>query len=128
MSLQCYRCGTSLAALSLPLSRLDTCPECRTDLHVCRMCEHFAPNRSPRCAKEEAEEVRDDRRANFCDYFEPTPKAYTLEQRDAEAAAEAAMSALFAGDEPAQAQSGSSGGLSRQDELARREAESLFKK
>lgn len=128
MSLQCYRCGASLAALTLPLSRLDTCPECRAELHVCRMCVHFAPSRAPRCANEDAEEVRDASKANFCDYFSPSPEAYTLGQQAAEARAEAELSALF--DEARQApdDSASGAGLSRQDELARREAEALFKK
>lgn len=123
MSLSCYRCGTSLAALSLPLARLDTCPQCRAELHVCRMCTYFAPTRSPPCTKEDAEEVRDAGRANFCDYFVPSPEAYTLEQRNAERAAEAALSALFD-----HAEAPGSDGLSRGDELARREAEALFKK
>ena len=37
--LRCHHCGTSLAALSLPFTRLDECPKCRAQLHVCKMCE-----------------------------------------------------------------------------------------
>ena len=40
-SIACYRCGESLAALSLPLSRQDQCPSCSADLYVCKMCVHF---------------------------------------------------------------------------------------
>jgi hypothetical protein len=80
MSLQCYRCGASLAALTLPLSRLDTCPECRSELHVCRMCEHFAPNRSPQCTTETAEEVR-------CIRFGARPQQQTLQSATQPAAA-----------------------------------------
>lgn len=129
MSLKCYRCGTSLDTLSLPLARLETCPECRGELHVCRMCVHFAPHRSPPCSNDDAEEVRDDCSANFCDYFVPSPEAYTLEQRDNETAAADALGRLFHEDEgTARSEAATGTGLSRQDELARREAESLFKK
>lgn len=124
MSLNCYRCGASLSALSLPLSRRDACPECRAELHVCRMCVFFAPNRSPRCTNEDAEDVRDEHKANFCDYFVPTPEAYTEEQRSAESEAGSALAALFGEDGEPDAGSG----LSKRDELARHEAESLFKK
>src|SRR5690606_39282520 len=44
--LLCWRCGESLAELTLPLSRRDECPKCRAELHVCRMCVHYAPRRS----------------------------------------------------------------------------------
>ena len=57
--LHCYRCGESLAALTLPLSRLDECPKCYVHLHVCRMCERFAPRRPKGCSEEDAPEVRD---------------------------------------------------------------------
>ena len=40
-NLACFRCGASLAALSLPLSRRDQCPDCSADLHVCKMCVYF---------------------------------------------------------------------------------------
>lgn len=128
MSLSCYRCGASLAALSLPLSRQDTCPECRAELHVCRMCTQFAPGRSPACSNEDAEEVRDDRRANFCDYFVPSEAAYTLEQRAAETAAETALASLFDGAGAASPGQDAGRGLSKRDALAQRAAESLFKK
>lgn len=131
MSLKCYRCGTSLDTLSLPLSRLETCPECRGELHVCCMCVYFAPHRSPRCSNEDAEEVRDARSANFCDFFVPSPEAYTLEQREAETAAADALAHLFDDGEregTARSDAATGAGLSKQDELARREAESLFKK
>lgn len=127
MPLHCYRCGASLAALSLPIERRDTCPECRVELHVCRMCTYFAPNRSPHCTNEDAEEVRDATVANFCDYFSPSPAAYTPAQREAEADAEAELAALF-GEDTGRDDDATEPGLSKQDELARREAESLFRK
>ena len=73
--LRCHHCGNSLAALSLPLTRLDECPKCRAQLHVCKMCERFAPQLPKGCSEEDAPDVRDKKSANFCDYFKPSPKA-----------------------------------------------------
>jgi len=95
MALHCYRCGESLAALSLPLSRLDECPSCGVHLHCCRMCERYAPRLPKGCSEDDAPEVRDKKMANFCDYFKPSPKAYDPREHDAEQAARAALDALF---------------------------------
>ena len=32
--LVCWKCGASLAALTLPLRRLEECPACHAELHV----------------------------------------------------------------------------------------------
>lgn len=94
-SICCYKCGTSLAALSLPLRRLDECPQCRTELHVCRMCTHYAPLLPKGCDEEDAIDVREKQRANFCDYFRPDPNAYQGGELAAEQHAEAQLRALF---------------------------------
>ncbi|TLZ22410.1 MAG: hypothetical protein E6K29_19320 [Gammaproteobacteria bacterium] len=39
--LVCWKCGAALAELSLPLRRLDECPRCHAELHVCRMCVDY---------------------------------------------------------------------------------------
>ena len=70
--LHCWRCGAVLRALSLPLSRLDECPDCSMHLHVCRMCTHFDPGVARQCREDDAEEVRDKERDNLCDYFVPS--------------------------------------------------------
>jgi hypothetical protein len=93
--LKCHRCGASLAALSLPLTRLDECPQCRAQLHVCRMCERFAPRLPKGCTEEDAPAVSDKKAANFCDYFRPSAKAYDGAAQSAEQAARAALDALF---------------------------------
>jgi len=98
MTLACYRCGASLAALTPPLARLDLCPECGVELHVCRMCLHYAPREPTGCDEEDALEVRDKTRANFCDYFEPNPNAYDAADQAAEQRARAALEALFGAD------------------------------
>ncbi len=136
--LQCYRCGAGLEALTLPLARLDECPACGVQLHVCRMCVHFAPGRPEDCDEEDALEVRDKRSANFCDYFVPSTKAYSPGEQQADAAARERLASLF-GEAAAQtprtsepptdtAQSSASGQTPSAGEAARRAAEDLFKK
>lgn len=134
--LLCYRCGASLAALSLPLARLDECPECRVHLHVCRMCTHYAPRLTDACDEDDAIEVRDKQNANFCDYFRPNPHAYTTTDSEAEIAARAQLSALFgtAGSGvprdvgKSSDDGGDAGNAMSADEKARRDAEKLFGK
>jgi hypothetical protein len=73
---RCWKCGAALAELPLPLSRLAECPACRAYQHICRMCLHFAPGVPKQCDEQDAEEVKEKERPNFCDYFRPNPAAY----------------------------------------------------
>ena len=96
--LVCYRCGASLAALSLPLSRRDQCPDCSADLHVCKMCVSFDSTVPRKCLEDGAEDVTDKERPNFCDWFRPSDKAFDpMRKSDADAAQEA-LAALFGDD------------------------------
>ncbi len=74
--LVCWKCGASLAALTLPLSRTDSCRNCRAEFHVCRMCRFYDTRKAKSCAEPVADEVGDKERANFCGYFEATPGRY----------------------------------------------------
>ena len=69
----CWKCGASLADLSLPFSRREECRACRAELHVCRMCRFYDTRKAKSCAEPVADEVNDKQRANFCGYFEPAP-------------------------------------------------------
>lgn len=95
--LRCYRCGTSLEALSLPLSRLDECPECSVALHVCRQCEHYDPRVPRQCKEDGAEDVTEKSRANFCDWFKPGFDVFDGREKAAEDRAKAEFEALFGG-------------------------------
>jgi len=75
--LVCWKCGASLAVLSLPFMRLDTCPKCRAELHVCKLCVDYDTSVAKHCREPTAEEVQDKTRANFCDFYKPRPGAYT---------------------------------------------------
>lgn len=97
MSLVCWKCGASLADLSLPLRRLDECRQCHAELHVCKMCEWYSISVAKHCRETVAEEVKDKERANFCDYFKPRPGAYSTVSVDAATQAQAELAALFGG-------------------------------
>jgi len=94
----CYRCGESLAALSLPLSRRDQCPACAADLHVCRMCSNFDTRVARQCREDGADDVTDKERPNFCDWFSPSPDAFDPHRKSAADEAAAALDALFGND------------------------------
>lgn len=93
--LVCWKCGTSLATLTLPLRRLEECPKCRAELHVCRLCVEYDTHVAKHCREPIAEEVRDKERANFCDYFKPRPGAYVPPNTAEASAARAELERLF---------------------------------
>ncbi len=97
-SLACYRCGASLAMLSLPLSRHDQCPDCSADLHVCKMCIHFDERVPRKCREDGAEDVTEKERPNFCDWFKPSDSAFDPARKSDADAAKDALAALFGDD------------------------------
>ena len=122
MSLVCWKCGASLADLSLPLRRLDECKQCHAELHVCKLCEWYSISVAKHCRETVAEEVKDKERANFCDYFKPRPEAYSIGNMGAAAKAQSELDALFGGgvkSEPSQSSAA---------DKARAELEALFGK
>ncbi len=94
-NIRCYRCGASLAALSLPLSRQDECPECENYLHVCRMCVFYDKNVPKQCREDDAEEVIEKERLNFCEWFKPSDSAFDADRKNEEDEARAALEDLF---------------------------------
>ena len=95
----CYRCGESLAALSLPLSRRDQCPGCSADLHICKMCVHFDKHVPRQCREDGAEDVKEKERPNFCDWFIPNENAFDADRKSESDAALSALDALFGGND-----------------------------
>ena len=93
--LVCWKCGASLAGLTLPLRRLEECPSCRSELHVCRMCVDFDTRVAKHCREPTAEEVREKTRANFCDHFKPRAGAYTAPNTAEVDSARAQLEKLF---------------------------------
>ncbi|MEP7246610.1 MAG: hypothetical protein ABI885_23425 [Gammaproteobacteria bacterium] len=74
--LVCWKCGFALADLSLPLRRLEECPKCRSELHVCKMCVEYDVRVAKHCREPTAEEVSNKTSANFCDHYKPRSAAY----------------------------------------------------
>jgi hypothetical protein len=94
-TLVCWKCGGSLAALTLPLRRLEVCPSCNSELHVCKMCIEYDTSKAKHCREPIAEEVRDKEHANFCDFFKPRADAYRPPDQDELAKSRAGLDALF---------------------------------
>jgi len=70
--MRCFACGEAIdLASGERVGFRDSCPTCRTDLHVCRNCLHFDPTAYNECRESNAERVADRERANRCDYFSP---------------------------------------------------------
>ena len=93
--LVCWKCGTSLSALSLPLRRLDVCKACNAELHVCKLCVDYHTGYAKHCREPTAEEVRRKDEANFCDHFKPRPHAYFAKDEAEIGRAKAALADLF---------------------------------
>lgn len=86
-------------------------------LHVCRMCLFYDPTLPRQCREDDADDVKEKERANFCDYFRPSPRAFDPSGIDAEAKARRRLGSLFGDGEDAEA--------AADDILS--EAESLFR-
>lgn len=93
--LSCYRCGASLAQLSLPISRHDECPSCSVTLRVCRMCQYFDPGVPKQCAEDDAEEVIEKERLTFCEWYKPNESAFDPKRADDETRARGELATLF---------------------------------
>jgi hypothetical protein len=113
----CFRCGASLASLSLPLSRRDECPECSAHLHVCRMCRHFDPAAVRQCLEDDAEDVADKERLNFCEWFVPSENAFDPVAKAEADRAKQSLDALF----------GEGEGSAESPDSSLSEAEKLFR-
>jgi len=96
-SICCYRCGASLSALSLPIARGDLCPACGVELHACRMCVHFDRSAPSQCREDDAEDVKEKERANFCEWYVPSEQAFDPAGKSEADLAREALEALFSG-------------------------------
>jgi hypothetical protein len=121
MALVCWKCGTSLADLTLPLLRLEECRQCHAELHVCKLCEWYSLAVAKHCRETVAEEVKDKERANFCDYFKPRQDAYSTTSTNAASRAQAELDSLFGSAKQADAPAEPSAA-----DKARAELEALF--
>ena len=93
--IQCFRCGTSLEVLTLPISRRDLCPQCSSAVHVCRMCINYSRQVLGQCLEDDAEEVLDKENTNYCEWFKPSANAFDPAEGGQQARAEAELASLF---------------------------------
>ena len=66
----CAQCGKLLSIVANTIGRRDTCPDCGSDLHSCRMCRHFDENTAKMCKEPFAEVPADKDEGNFCEFFQ----------------------------------------------------------
>ena len=95
-SIKCYHCQKSIPILgAFKVTRTEECPYCSWSLHCCKMCKFYDPQVYNECTEPNADRVVDKEKANFCDYFRPTPSAYRPEALSAADKAKAELEALF---------------------------------
>ena len=116
-NISCYRCGASLSELSLPLSRQDECPKCRNYLHVCLMCSNFDKLVPKQCREDDAEEVSEKARLNFCEWYVPSENAFNANASVEEDRAKSELDALFSENADKAADTSDSSALSEADRL-----------
>ena len=93
--IQCWKCGASLAHLTLPFGRTERCGQCGADLHCCRLCGLYDKRAYQQCREPTVEEVRNKERANFCDHYKPVAGAWQGGGTGAADAARAELEKLF---------------------------------
>ena len=91
----CWNCGRDLADIPRPISRHNNCPACFSDLHCCRMCKHFLPERVGVCAEDRADPPVEKENANFCSFFVPIGNAFDPNAKSKGDAAKDALADLF---------------------------------
>lgn len=63
------------------------------------MCRFFDPVVPKQCREDDAEEVSDKDRVNFCEWFSPNPHAFDPARAKEAARAESELAALFGGEQ-----------------------------
>ncbi len=107
-TLVCWNCGLALSDIPLPISRHATCSGCFNELHCCRLCRHYDPERTSQCFEDRADPPLQKENANFCDFFAPRSGAYEADTGQAKGSAKAELEALFGAPESEEIQPESS--------------------
>ncbi|MBN1379628.1 MAG: hypothetical protein JXA04_10375 [Gammaproteobacteria bacterium] len=91
----CWRCGTELSELRLPVSRREECSSCRAEIHVCKQCVFYSAHIANACREDRAEFVSNKEKSNFCDYYKPKADACQATALDKDKQAKLQAEALF---------------------------------
>jgi hypothetical protein len=89
------------------------------------MCSRYDPRVPDQCTEEDAADVREKARANFCDYFVPDENAFAPGRMTAQQRAEAELEALFDGASSSSPQKADDPAA---DDDALQDADALFKR
>ncbi len=92
---------------------------------MCKMCVYFDAQVPKACREDDAEDVKEKERANFCDYFKPNPDAYVPGFRAATAQATDQLATLFGEEQSGDSTPGDGSGTADAD--PHRALEDLFK-
>ncbi len=80
------------------------------------MCQFFDPAVTEQCSEDDAEEVKEKIRSNFCDYFKPGYGTFDPASAEAENLAKNALDSLFGeGDGDEKDKSGTGGSSDAED-------------
>ena len=93
--LTCWSCGELATEHPLPLSTYAECRFCRAQLHTCRLCQNWNPTLRTSCNEIRAEDVTDREKANFCNWFDPRPDAYQVQNEQELQSARTQLNSLF---------------------------------
>jgi hypothetical protein len=97
MAYFCWSCGNEQlfeVKVGVKVGRLDSCPHCGADLHVCKNCRLYDPNIHNKCREPEAAYIRDHEASNFCAHFDMRD-AETAPTQENVVAAKEKLDALF---------------------------------
>lgn len=63
------------------------------------MCQFFDPNVAKKCTEDDAEEVIEKERLNFCEWYQPAAGTFDTRRAAAESRARGELESLFSDDE-----------------------------
>lgn len=69
----------------------EECPQCKSDVRVCKNCDHYDPKIYNECKETQADRILEKERSNRCDFYRPRSSGSSAAKaaEDLKAAAEA---------------------------------------
>jgi DNA-directed RNA polymerase subunit RPC12/RpoP len=98
MAYYCHKCRNEIefiVKVGIKVGRLDTCPHCSADMHVCKNCRFYDPSLHNQCRIPEADFIRERDVANFCHHFDILDRDAPPEVDTSEAKARAKLAEVF---------------------------------
>lgn len=94
MNTFCSRCKKKLV-IEARVGKMETCPFCGSDLHICLNCLFYSPSAYNSCHESQAERVVEKDRRNFCEYFTFSNTAPLEQRREKETGIRDKLESLF---------------------------------